>query len=368
MTKTLDYHLTPVNGAGRGFRGQLFERGNTRALEGIDFDYDLSFMTDFEISRLHNMNDGPWMMLERLKTFGQKLYHRLFPPGIEKLWREYKMAGEFLVLCIRTASGAGALEMLPWECLYDGDEFIAAGANTGMTRLPLEIPLQKDPPPVVLPIRMLALLSSPVDLKESERLLMEKEQEILQRAVDTPAGQGKLLLVFEDEAKRSVIENALEGGVHILHYSGHGIPPKLGGGLLLEDAEGKKEQVPVPDVMASLEKGIKSLRLVVLSGCHTAQTLHSSGFRDLARALVERKVPAVIAMQFSITDEGAMMMAESLYPALAAGKAPDIALSAARRKLILSKDPMVQADALAPVLFLSADSPLKTRRPPKKKI
>jgi hypothetical protein len=56
----------------------------------------------------------------------------------------------------------------------------------------------------------------------------------------------------------------------------------------------------------------------VFSGCQTAYTLHIAGFRDLARGLIRRKIPAVIAMQFSISDHGGLRLAEALYPRLVA--------------------------------------------------
>lgn len=164
------------------FQVEVFERGNSQSLASSTFEYDLSFMTDFEISRLDAEPKGPYERLERRKAFGSKLYQKLFTSGIEKTWQEYKEKSDFLVLCIRIAPEAEKLEVLPWETLYDSTEFIAAGARTGMTRLPLDISPQKDLPPLPMPIQMLALLSCPLDLKESERLAIEKEQEILLRA------------------------------------------------------------------------------------------------------------------------------------------------------------------------------------------
>lgn len=112
-------------------------------------------------------------------------------------------------------------------------EEVAAGAMTGLTRLPLDIQPQEDLSPLSLPINLLALLSSPLDLEDHERLAIEQEQEILLRAINSPVGQGRLKVVFEDESKLPIIENTLESGFQIFHYSGHGIGPKHGGGLLL---------------------------------------------------------------------------------------------------------------------------------------
>jgi tetratricopeptide (TPR) repeat protein/CHAT domain-containing protein len=359
MPTTLDFHIRP--GKENGFQLEVFERGNSQPLANSAFGYDLSYMTDFEISRLDTVRKDPSERLERLTAFGGKLYKTLFASEIEKIWKDYKEKSDFLTLCIRIAKEADALELLPWETLYDGEEFLAAGAKTSLTRLPLDIPLQKELPELPLPLKMLALMSSPLDLNEHERLAIEQEQEILLRATNSPAGQGRLHVEFEDEAKLPIIENSLESGYQIFHYSGHGIDPKSGGGLLLEDSQGKQRPTAVAEFLQTLQIGEKELRLAVFSGCQTARTLNVAGFHDLSRGLARRKIPAVIAMQFSITDNAGLLFAESLYPRLVEGQALDMAISASRRALLHSDEPYIQADTFAPVLILSNDRPLKTK-------
>ncbi|MBM3237703.1 tetratricopeptide repeat protein [Candidatus Poribacteria bacterium] len=359
MPTTLDLHIRP--GKENGFQLEVFERGNSQPLANLVFGYDLSYMTEFEISRLDTVRKDPYERLERLTAFGGKLYKTLFAPEIEKIWKDYKEKSDFLTLCIRIAREADGLEILPWETLYDGEEFLAAGAKTSLTRLPLDIHPQEELPELPLPLKMLALMSSPLDLNEHERLAIEQEQEILLRATNSTAGQGRLHVEFEDEAKLPIIENSLESGYQIFHYSGHGIDPKSGGGLLLEDAQGKKRPTSVADFLQTLQKGEKEFRLAVFSGCQTARTLNVAGFHDLARRLARRKVPAVIAMQFSITDNAGLLFAEAFYPRLVEGQALDMAMSASRRVLLHSDEPYIQADTFAPVLILSNDRPLKTK-------
>lgn len=317
-------------------------------------------MTQFEINRLECDPKDPAGRFERLKTLGSKLFHNVFTPDIQKIWKGFKEKCDFLILCIRIAPEAGGLEILPWETLHDGEEFLSAGAKTGVCRLPLDIALQNELPAVPSPLKMFALMSSPLDLTENERLAIEREQEILLQAVNTPVEQGRLDIEFEDEAKLPVVEKCLEDRYQIFHYSGHGIPPEDGGGLLLEDALGKKRAMTVTEVLQMLQKGEKDLRLAVISGCQTARTLHVSGFRDLARGLVQRNIPAVLAMQFSISDDAGLLFAETLYPSLIEGQMLEIAVSASRRILLQSDSMHVRTDAFAPVLFLSNSLPLQT--------
>ncbi|MFC1544916.1 tetratricopeptide repeat protein [Gemmatimonadota bacterium] len=250
--------------------------------------------------------------------------------------------------------------MLPWETLFDGEEFLAAGAKTSLSRLPLDIDPIADLPAVPAPVKMLVLVSSPLDLGENERLDMEQEQQIILQATDELVGQGLLHVEFEDEVNLKVIENCFENGYQILHFSGHGIAPEAGGGLLLEDAEGNKKPTEVREFLQSIEKGRSSLRLVVISGCQTAKTLCSGSFQDVAHQLARHKVPSVIAMQFSISDTGGLMFAEEFYPRVISGRPLEEALSASRRALMHSDNPVFQADALAPVLLVANNQPLKT--------
>ncbi|MBN1902481.1 CHAT domain-containing protein, partial [Candidatus Sumerlaeota bacterium] len=357
MNTTLDIHIRKKGK--KGFLLEFYERNNAQPLGECAFEYDLSFLTEFEVSQLDRRN--PEERLNRMKEFGGKLYQKIFTEDVEKIWRDYKEKSDFLTLCIRISRDAEKLEILPWETLFDGEEFISAGVKTSLTRLPLDIKPKTDFPEIPLPVKMLSILSSPIDLKDHERLLIEKEQEILLRATNASSGKGKLLVEFEDEAKVLVIEDRLEEGFSILHYTGHGISAEQGGGIFLEDDGGRKRPTSVADFLHTLEKGERNFRVIVLSGCFTAQTSNAPGFRDLARSLARKNIPVVIAMQFSILDESGILFAETFYTKLLEGRSPDMAMAAARRAILLSDDYRIKPDAFAPVLFLSCKEPLKTK-------
>ena len=364
MSAFLEFHLQ--SDAGDSFNVTVFERNSSQPLAAARFEYRLDDLEQFEISRLDFNPRDPLGRLERLQAFGRKLYQKLFTAEVEQLWRQHRDGGDFLTLCVRIHDDAKRLEAVPWEALHDGAEFIAAGARTTTTRLPLGIAPPAELPAIPLPIRMLALVSSPPDLPDGSRLNIEREQELLLEAINAPAGQGKLHVDFEDEAKLEILESTLdvglEAGYHILHFTGHGIAPEQGGGLLLEDHDGKRLPVGVNDFVSSLAKGFGALRLAVISGCNTAQTLHTGGFRDLARALVEKKIPAVLAMQFAISDAAGLKLAEALYPKLIAGQSLEAAVHAARRALWLTDEPVLQAaDALAMVLLTGAGNCLQAK-------
>jgi tetratricopeptide (TPR) repeat protein len=357
LIKTLDFHF---NKQDESFRLDVYPRDNSQLLATANFNFSRSLLTGGELEHLDFDIKDPAGRVERLREFGRKLHRQLFTPEVARVWSEHKQSHEFLVLCIRIAAAASELEAIAWETLFDGEEFISAGTKTTISRLPLDIQPQDTLPAVPLPLKMLALVSSPLDLPDSSRLQMEREQEILLEAINDPVGQGRIRADFEDEAKLEILEGSLETPYQIFHFTGHGIAPENGGGLLLEDARGESRPTSVTEVLHSLQRGESTLRLVVLSGCQTSRTINVAGFRDMARGLLRRRIPAVIAMQFSISDMGGLKFAESFYTRIAAGRTLELASHAARRALLLSDDYYLQADALAPVLLTSNSDCLQT--------
>ena len=73
----------------------------------------------------------------------------------------------------------------------------------------------------------------------------------------------------------------------------------------------------------------RSLRLVVLNSCAGAQTDVNDPFAGIAQQFIADGLPAVIAMQFDISDNAAKKMSEEFYEELAKGLAVDVALAEA---------------------------------------
>ena len=365
MSTILDLQVRPLSAD--SYSLTVFERCSSQSLAPAStFSHRIDFLTDFSVDRLNTSTQNPTERFDELQKIGRELYQKLFTPSVEQVWNEYKQRSEFLILCLRFAEGATKLEVLPWETLHDGAEFIAVGANTTLTRLPLDVSPQSELPPIPRPLKLFGFFASPLDLADHERLNAEREQEILLEAINDPAAQGRISADFEDEATLEILARSLRaelagsGGYHILHFTGHGISPRDGGGLLLEDAHGKKLSASIAEVMQAVESGVDKLRLAVVSGCQTARTLHTGAFNDLARELLRRRVPAVIAMQFSISDEGGLKFAEVLYREIAKGVELEGAVHTARCVLLEDKQFFINNDALAIVLLAADGACLQT--------
>jgi tetratricopeptide (TPR) repeat protein len=94
---------------------------------------------------------------------------------------------------------------------------------------------------------------------------------------------------------------------------------------------------------------LRSLRLAVLNACEGARTSRTDPFAGTAQSLAQEGIPAVIAMQFEITDEAAITFAHEFYQAVADGYPVDAALAEARKAIFAQGNDVEWG---TPVLYL----------------
>jgi hypothetical protein len=137
---------------------------------------------------------------------------------------------------------------------------------------------------------------------------------------------------------------------HIFHFIGHGGGSNDDAVLLLEDEHGGPREITRTELSYALQH--PTLRLVVLNSCNGARSPHIDPFGSLAHGLVQFRVPAVIAMQFKITDRGAIQFARELYAGLADDLPIDQVLTDARKAMFLARNPTEWG---IPVLFMRGE-------------
>jgi hypothetical protein len=79
--------------------------------------------------------------------------------------------------------------------------------------------------------------------------------------------------------------------------------------------------------------GHRSLRLAILNACEGARSSPSDPFAGVAQTLIQQSIPAVVAMQFEITDDAAITFAHEFYGAVADGYPVDAAVAESRRAI-----------------------------------
>jgi len=200
-------------------------------------------------------------------------------------------------------------------------------------------------------MRVLGMVSSP---KDYSHLNVEHEKTLLEQALDPLLKTGQVVVDWLDQATLPALQRALrERDYHIFHYIGHGgfdLRTEQGV-LVLEDDRGQGFLASA-DRLGVLFHDHPSLRLVVLNACEEARNSPSDPFAGVATTLVRQGLPAVIAMQFEISDAAAITFATEFYAALALGYPVDQAVAEARKSIYMTND----VEWGTPVVYLrSAD-------------
>jgi tetratricopeptide (TPR) repeat protein len=288
------------------------------------------------------------------KQLGGRLFDAIFTGEVgECLRRSLDVAvHQDAALRIRLRlSGCPELANLPWELLYDrsDDWFLALSDRTPIVRY-VQLPQQPRPVLVTLPLRVLVIRSEPDDYPELD---LEAEWGQVTAALGDLIEAGALAFTELAAPTLGELRTALmRDTFHVLHYMGHGgFDADNGGMLLFTDRSGRGVPVTGSDLGVML-RDHTSLRVAVLNACEAARTDPADPFAGVADTLVRRGIPAVIAMQFEVSDKAAIEFAPALYGALAAGRPVDAAVAEAR-KAMYTVSPLEWA---TPVLYLRADN------------
>jgi hypothetical protein len=257
-------------------------------------------------------------------------------------------AGRGVRLILSLASTPELLSV-PWELLYIRPTFLASQRRTPVVRY-LETGEPPSPSTIDGAVRVLGVVASPRGLTPLD---VAGERRRVEHALAAMVTKGLSALDWCDPATpRRLREQLRDGSYHVLHYIGHSDFTERGeGNLYLEDDDG--QPAPVTEaVLTNLLGDQTSLRLAVLNSCEGARTTLTDPFAGIATSLVALGVPAVVAMQFTISDEAAVVFAEELFTSLIGRQYPiDAAVSEARKAVFTEVNEIEWA---TPVLFLRA--------------
>jgi formylglycine-generating enzyme required for sulfatase activity len=248
---------------------------------------------------------------------------------------------------------------LPWELLFDQGpgRFLALESFITLVRhLPVGEPVT--PMQVERPLRVLVASANPKDPKYRT---LDAAQELanLERALGPLQEAGQVVVErYEGVDQRLLLQALRRGPWHVFHFIGHGefdAGEQLGY-LILEDGKGGARRISA-DRLAQMLRGCPSLRLAVLNACEGGRTSRTDPFAGLAQSLVRGAMPAVVAMQFPVTDEAAIEFAASFYRGLAGARPVDLALADARRDVGLAGEDG-EIEWATPVLYMRGDGQL----------
>jgi hypothetical protein len=244
------------------------------------------------------------------------------------------------------------LASLPWEFLYHKEtrEFLNLSRFTPIFRyLDVQrpyIPLSLEPP-----MRILVVISAPADY-----VPLDLDRERAQIEASWARQKGVQVEFVEQATILALQDRLVDQPYHVLHYMGHGdFDDRTGQGVLVMEDEDGRGALVNGSTLGVLLHDVPTMRLVFLNACETARVTKEKGldpFAGVAAAMVMAGIPAVVAMQFPISDSAAITFAQKFYPLLARGDPVDAAVAEGRRSIRLAEAQTMEWGT--PVLFMRA--------------
>jgi hypothetical protein len=341
----------------------------------------------FEGGTLHLDQDRLKNAEANLQEYGMILFDALFSGPIHSAYDQaiaYAdiQAEKRLRVRLWIDNEAAELHEFAWERLHHRVQTamlpIAASSEMPFSRyIGLTAP---EPTPITKrPVRLLFAISNPGDLSAQGLASLDVEKEITnllgalgnlrqaeQLQVTLMPGRTGLSDTLRSKLERegyqicqgvTSMEHIIrtlsrDGGYHILHYLGHGQfdRRRRQAHLLLEDEDGNVERMQDERIAALLKSVGSQLRLVFLAACESAKRTpgDSNPFVGLAPKLIQVGIPAVVAMQNTVSFATARQLTSDFYSYLLERGVVDRAMNQARLLLFESGG----TDWATPVLFM----------------
>jgi Tol biopolymer transport system component len=364
----LDFDLEIGPGSGRSYPIAVIRSPAGEAHNTMTFPFDDQELQE-HLERVQHALVGSGQVRRQaahaVEEFGTKLFEALFIADLRSCYdvslREASRQEKGLRVKLRIQ--APNLAALPWEFLYDPrqGEYVCLSMYTPLVRY-LELPQSVQPLQVKPPLRVLCMIASPSD---QDPLDITREQGRLQESLKELVDKGLVELTWLPGQTSHDLQRAMQGGPwHIFHFIGHGgFDPTSDEGLLALANEQGKTALLTANQLGRLLADHRSLRLALLNACEGAQGSERDLFSSTAATLARRGIPAVLAMQYEISDKAAIECTRTFYESIASGMPVDAAVAEARKAISLGISNTLEWGT--PVLYMrSSDGALFDLAPP----
>jgi CHASE2 domain-containing sensor protein len=294
-----------------------------------------------------------------VQALGNRQYRFVFNTKTDKIQRLFDRcigaAGDGGVrLRLRLGGSNPEIAAVPWEFVHDGSEDGGFLASSDLTPIVRFVDLDKATSSLEarLPLNMLVVIPDVPDLDvDGEKRRIKEALEGIEPPVTVTYLEGKVT--------RNTLSDALQNQhIDFLHFVGHGDVCDGKGRVRLNLSELEPDWID-EDALAEVVRNRHALKLIVLNTCQGATLSTSHAFAGVAPQLVLAGVPAVVAMQFPITDKEALTFVRAFYHALFQGivRGSVDAATTAGRSALKRDFPDTRAIGL-PVLFMRYDKGL----------
>nr|MBA3533120.1 CHAT domain-containing protein [Ardenticatenales bacterium] len=244
-------------------------------------------------------------------------------------------------------SAAEELVEWPWELMCDEYNFLGMEPHVPLVRV-LDAPHADGDRHLSRPLSLLIVSSEPKGL---EGLNVKSEVTKLKKALRWMGRYHYQYDWVQSGSWERVQAALIEKRPNAVHFIGHGsVNPVNGmGELIFCDSDG------YPDPISARELGLlfkdHGIELLFLNACSSAQVVGNQPGAAVAVSLLKQGIPNVLAMQYAIEDEAAVLLTETFYKELSFDKSFAEALARARMALYAKwRDKLTWA---TPVLYIS---------------
>lgn len=355
--------------------------------------------TDWMVTKAILNQDKSTFHPNYLANIGQLLYQTLFPSGsrvkgiLQEALRFSEDKNTQLHIQLKFEADVvqrSRLADYPWELLHDGQKFLLH-RNVTISRYIAH----ETVPPNLSSVKLLNVMlvsSSAFDLELGLKPLSKKERQAICKGLKSASDAGHICLTELEEAtidslRACLTERQGKDTPHVLHFDGHGLFGKRcpnpecrainkgikaercrvcntllleqpQGYLVFEDEDGEPDYVGAEELgtllrQSSLGDGSNQNQssgvvLVVLSACQSGMAVAGdSVFNGTAQNLISHRIPAVVAMQYSISVAVATNFAEQFYRSLGQKNSLAVAINQGREAMGISSNQWYR-----PVLYL----------------
>lgn len=294
---------------------------------------------------------------QAFKVFGQALYDLLLPNKVHTHFEKTEAAARSAnaKVRLRMQIDHDTVASLPLEFMYRQSlgYFLALNPDTVLSRY-LDLPLpghrvrRRDGP-----LHLLVIISDPSD---QTRLNPKDWENILHVALASQINKKDLTIEVVRRATRKKIRDALlNEQPDIIQFIGHGVYHDGRGYLALVNEDTGKTWLVNDETFANIFLGTDGhLGLVSLMTCDSAKSDSPQGFIGIAPKIVQRGVPAVVAMQYPVRIQTAKFFLEDFYTAIAAHNPIDWAVQEGRKAISLEMG-LDNREFATPVLYMRAE-------------
>ena len=254
--------------------------------------------------------------LDRLRVLGEELGRRLLPsPVLTELRRS---------MGVLTLELDEELLSLPWELVYDGEQFLCRRFDMGrIVRTPQPLRASVVRPRQSPPLKLLILTPNPDrDLPQAEREGME----LLQSLENQQAILARLVVEPTLEFVRRELKD-----YDLVHFAGHALHPEQG---VPEPAWRLTDGVLTVSEIAAMGVGRPMPRLVFSNACHSGRSPTSGGGFSLAQAFLAAGVQHYVGAQWEVVDGQGAQFARHFYADLAQAATVGAAVRNARNRVV----------------------------------